>query len=219
MPTINELYRAVETADLATIQYLVGQEAVYLNALHPAHQTRVIDVAARAGHLEIIDYLYTQGASLDASQIGAKYSLLYWVCRCEDVTRRLALIEWLKADDRYQQLNDGITLAHLAAAAGEAFENTPYLHSNLPPFYYAAIANNPNLTDELLLPNLNFMIQAGHDRGLTLAWHLAYFDQCERLQVLAQKWIVPIHLNIKPLGENDASSGQTLAWVLAFKQK
>jgi len=61
MPTIDEIYRAASTADLATIQRLVKQETVDLNALHSVHQTRAIDFAAQAGHLEIVAYLYARG--------------------------------------------------------------------------------------------------------------------------------------------------------------
>jgi len=215
MPNIDELHAAAETADLATIQRLVEQEAVDLNALHSVHQTRAIDFAAQAGHLEIVEYLYTQGASLDAVYTGANNSLLYWICRCENATRRLALLNWLRADDRYLQLNDGITLAHLAAAAGEAFENTADLHDNLCPVYYAVMVNNPHLTVELLLPHLNSVVQAGHNRGLTLAWHLAYFTHWQLLQACLARSAELIDLSASPLQDNHSEKGTTLAWLLA----
>jgi len=218
MFTINELCIAAANADLKTLQRLLEQEQLNPNQLHSVHQTRPIDFAAQAGHLKIVDYLYTKGAQLNAVQTNARFSLLYWICQCKDSTKRLTLLNWLVADDRYQQLNDGITLTHLDAATGKTFESTADLHGNFTPLYYAAIVENPHLTDELLLPHLNSVIQAGHNRGITLAWYLAFLGKLESLYALVRKWDF-IDLNVAPLDENHPNRGITLAWLLAKSGK
>lgn len=89
--------KAIEEGNLAVIKKLIGERVIDPNQLPLDQHRSAIDIAVLHGHVDVVDYLFTQSSS-KATLVNRK-SFLYSIC-CADSLKRPALLEWLK--NRYQ---------------------------------------------------------------------------------------------------------------------
>src|SRR3546814_679480 len=110
-----KLYKAIENGNLDEVIRLI-QKGMAPNQPHPTESYSPLGFAAKHGHVEIVDYLYLHGCPLNTG-INIKNVLLA-MCQCEEPLKRQTLLNWLKEEERYKELEDNIDINHINAALG-----------------------------------------------------------------------------------------------------
>lgn len=141
----NELYNACHDGLFESVQNLVEANPSLVNQLSTGNDLYPIYIAARKGHLEIVQFLLDKSAKTsDPQSLG--FNLLYWACRCDDFEKRQKILEYIYLNFNKCKFTDGTTQLHVAAALGNfdqcAKQKTELSIPNtigITPFYFALI--------------------------------------------------------------------------------
>jgi ankyrin repeat protein len=109
-----EIFRAVMTGDLNRTKTLLEEHPEWINATSWGNWT-LLHRASQNGHKDIVDFLISKGADLEARTTLGQTPLYAAIYQQKEVTVK-QLIE--KGADVFAVRNDGETMLHIAAAIG-----------------------------------------------------------------------------------------------------
>ncbi|ASQ46340.1 hypothetical protein [Legionella clemsonensis] len=167
-----------------------------------------IDIPARYGQLEIVNYLF-ETQQVDIAPSNNYPGLLFNICFCQDKTKRNNLLNWLLENNRYKSLGQGISEAYLKAALGLPFRHLPAeAFGHLHPLHYACIVGNAELS-HFSSDELNKPIENGYLKGATPLYLLCLN---RHIDLLVKKGVAPKSLNTCPT--DNGLQGVSLAFLL-----
>ncbi len=210
------LIEAAFLGNLDRVKALVELTPDEINTEDSFYQLRAIDAAAFKNHLNVVDYLLSQGAIIAApANRLSLFFLLISNTQTDDESQK-SVINWLRLHQHDLLKSDAtLTIEHFNAVFGLKINDLcEILHCGLLPTHYAILTGNTHYKNLLPLIYNQLLPSDGYFNSCSFtfllakmcSWHLlAHLLDCN----------VSIDLNETTHNKQHVLHGITIAWILA----
>lgn len=160
MPT--SLHDACMNGELSVVKDLIENQGVSVDATDKWSRQLPIHLAARFGHLKIVEYLLDKLAKTTIPD-APDYHLLVCLSSCNDDEKKKKILEYIYHNFEKCCFEDGTTQLHVAAALGnlnECQEHKDQLlienQTNYSPLYFSFLYNQLHIIQSIYSPQEKF---------------------------------------------------------------